>query len=133
MNRIISIVATLLLVGCSSIIAGPAASEVVKGYTIAYGPACDISDLSTESMALITRWWLLNEKGKDKTLTSEEYNEGEALFESGQCGLLLGDIPVVIVLLDGTIYLGRFPDGSLMGFTSDSFREAGDSFKEFRE
>ena len=132
MNKIVSVVAILLLISCSSIIAGPAASEVVKGHTIAFGPACHVSDLSTESMALISRWWLLNKKAKDGTLTTEEYVEGQVLFQ-GQCGLLLGNIPVVIVLLDGTINLARFPDGTLMGFTSDSFREAGDSFKEFRE
>lgn len=133
MNRVLSIVATLLLlVGCSSI-AGPASGGEVKGYTIDNGLACEVDDLSTESMDLITKWWVLNQKAKADTLTPEELVEGILLFQSGKCVFLRGDVPVVIVLLDGTIYLGRFPDGSLMGFTDGAFRESTDSFKEFRE
>ncbi len=118
MNKIgMAIIAALLLTGCSSV-AGPAVGATVQGYTVHESPACVVRDLSIESKALITRWWRLNQIEKDE-LTLEEYVEGSALHQSGKCGLLRGDIPVVIVLIDGTIVLGRMPDGSLHGFASD--------------
>lgn len=134
-NRIVGIIATLLmLTGCSSI-AGPALADIVQGYTIEDGPACFVNDLSPESVALITKWFNLSLKARNdiNSLTPEDIAAGSDLVDSGQCGYLIGDTPVVIVLLDGTISLARFPDGTLMGFADDAFREATDSFKEFRE
>ncbi len=118
MKRIaIAIITAALMMGC---ITGSASSEPVVGFTIDDSPACDVDDLSPESMALITRWYNLCAKAKAGTITYEERVEGYEL--SSQCGYLRGDIPVTIILLDGTILLARMPDGSTMGLTSDGFR-----------
>ncbi len=133
MNKIgIAIIAALLLAGCSGIVASPATGKAIKGYTVKDAPVCLVTDLSTESKALITRWWLLNKKGDDGTLTPEEYAEGLEIYNSRKCGLIKDNIPVVIVLLDGTISLAQMPDGSLLGFTSGAFVEA-EVYKEYRE
>ncbi len=121
MKRIaITVIAALMF------IAGPAASEPVVGFTVDNGPACAVNDLSTESMALITRWFNLNRKmqepGPQGSLTDEEFAEGQELVLSGTCGLLKGGIPVHIVLSDGTLNLGKFPNGELMGFPAESFQ-----------
>jgi len=120
MKRIaITVIAALMF------IAGPAASEPVVGVTVHDGLACVVSDLSTESMALITRWFVLDKKMKELGpggLTAEEYAEGSALVTSGKCGWLYGEVPVTIILSDGTINLGRFEDGQVMGFPAESFR-----------
>lgn len=122
MNRALIAIATVLFLGCTTTpVTSPA--EVITGYTVEMGPACVVSDLSTESMDLISLWWSLNKKRADGTITDEEYAQGSVIEQSGKCGLLLGGTPVTIALSDGTIYLLRFPDGVLMGVTSDSFTE----------
>ena len=118
MKRIaIAIVAAALMMGC---IAGSASSEPIVGFVIEDSPACEVNDLSPESMAVITQWYNLCAKAAAGTITDEERVEGYEL--SGQCGYLNDDIPVWIILTDGTILLARMPDGSTMGLTSDGFR-----------
>ncbi len=128
---IVVAIAASLLMGCAT----PSPADVITGFTVDEGPACGVEDLSTESMDLITLWWSLNEKRKAETLTPEEYGQGAVLFQSGQCGLLRGDVPVTIVLSDGTIYLIQFEDGALLGIPDSSFTETAPppvTGKEFR-
>jgi hypothetical protein len=129
MNRAIAIIAIALLMGCAT----PTTAEVITGFTVENGPACGVDNLSTESMDLITLWWTLNQKLLAGTLTEEERVQGSVL-EQTSCGHLRGGTPVTIVLSDGTIYLLRFPDGMLLGTTSDSFTEVrpGPMGKEFK-
>jgi hypothetical protein len=119
------ILAVLAIAAVLIFLAMPAATEPVRGVTVDNATGCFVSDLSTESMALISRWYTLNQKmnepGPQGTLTDEEFAEGRAIIANGQCGLLRGGVPVTIVLLDGTIYLAKFPDGALIGITSDGF------------
>ncbi len=120
MNRIaIAIITAALVLGC---VTGPASSEPVVGFTIVGTPACEVADLSPESTDLVTKWWILNHKGNAGTLTPGEQAEGDLLFQSGRCGLLLDNIPVWIVLLDGTILLAMMPDGSTLGLPSEGFK-----------
>lgn len=131
MNRIaIAIITAALMIGC---ITGSVSSESIVGLTIDNSPACAVDALSTESMALITRWYNLCAKAKAGTLTDEERAEGRELYHSN-CGYIRGGIPVTIILLDGTILLARMPDGSTIGLTSDGFRRNTDPapYKEFR-
>jgi hypothetical protein len=118
-NRIVTVIATIMLMGCAT----PTDAEVITGFTVHGAPACGVSDLSTESMDLVTLWWSLNKKREDGTITPEEYAQGAELFRSGQCGLLQGGIPVTIVLSDGTIYLLQYRDGDLQGVTDGAFTE----------
>ena len=131
MNKKIGVViAAILLMGCAT----PGTADVITGYTVDDAPACEVDNLSTESMDLISLWWLLNKKLADGTITDEEYAQGLEIYGLGQCGLLRGGVPVTIVLLDGTIYLLRFPDGSLRGVVDSGFTETAPRLegKEYR-
>jgi hypothetical protein len=112
------IIATIMLMGCAT----TTDAEVITGFTVDMAPACEVSDLSTESMDLITLWWDLNRKRIAGTLTDEEMVQGAAL-EQTRCGRLRGGTPVTIALSDGTIYLLRMPDGMLLGVVDSGFTE----------
>ena len=116
----------IVVIAALMLLAAPASSEPVKGITVNKGPACEVSDLSTESMALISRWAMLSRKllepGPQGTLTDAELLEGQAIEQSGRCGNLKGDVPIVIVLSDGALNLGMFPDGQLLGLPAESFQ-----------
>ncbi len=119
MSRIAMIITAALMMGC---VTGSASSDPVVGFTILDSPACAIDDLSTESMALVSRWYGLSVKAEAGTITDEERAEVEGTELYVKCGYLHGDVPVTIILLDGTILLARTPDGSTLGLTSDGFR-----------
>ena len=99
----------------------PRTQSTVVGVTVPGAPICKADDLNAESQALIQRWWELNQKINAKTLTSEEFQEGQDLIYGGRCGLVQGDVPVTIKLLDGLDYLGVFPDGITFIFKRDGF------------
>lgn len=100
----------------------PRTQSTVVGVTVQGAPACLADDLTAESQALIQRWWLLNQKIAAKiTIAPEEFQEGLKLISTGQCGLLDGGVPVIIRLLDGSDYLGVFPEGQTFIFKASGF------------
>jgi hypothetical protein len=129
MNRIGVLIATIMLIGC----AGTINADVITGYTTDNAPACTVADLSTENMDLITEWWRVNKLRAEDALTDEDFAIGQAIYLTGQCGLLRGGIPATIVLSDGTIYLLELPDGSLAGVVDSGFTETAPVYegKEF--
>ncbi len=118
-TKIVVAIAAILLMGCAT----PGTAGVITGYTVNKAPACWVDNLSVESMDLITLWWRLNMKARAGTLTDEEFDIGSELWDSEKCGLMLGGVPVTIALLDGTIYLLRMPDDSLLGTVDSGFTE----------
>jgi hypothetical protein len=118
MKRISVGIGASFVFACALVLMIPSISiAAMTGVTIDNGPACHVSDLSPESMDLITLWWKLNKARDAGTLTPEEAAQGGMISRSGKCGMMIGGTPVKIVLTDGTMYLGEWPDGTLFGFT----------------
>jgi hypothetical protein len=116
MNKIaIAIITAVLLIGC--VASSGADISPITGITIDNSLACRVSDLSEGSKDRIILWWTLNRKNKDGTLTQEEAALGSMLEMTGQCHRMIGGVPVTLVQTDGTMYLGKWPDGTLFGFT----------------
>lgn len=118
-NKIGIIIAAILLTGCAT----TTDAEVITGFTVNNAPVCVVDDLSTENRDLISEWARVNRLRVANTITDEDYAIGQAIYLSGQCGLLRGGVPVTIVLSDGTIYMLQFPDGALGGVVDSGFTE----------
>ncbi len=114
MRKLIVLAALSLMVGATAV----AQESTVFGVTVHAAPICQADEFNDESKALIDKFWGLEQKRLAGTLTEEEFAEGSALVRSGQCGLVRGGIPVVVQILDGTTYFGKFPDGITFVFKS---------------
>jgi len=131
MNKVaVALIAALLVSSAPALATAP-----VLGYTVDEAVACDAKDLGDKSKALIRKWWILNKKRVEGTLTEEERIEGYVIAKSGVCGFLLPDTPVTVLLMDGVVYLVGFVDGTTMVVLSDGISEkpTDGSFKKYQE
>ena len=117
MSRFVLAIAAMMFMAAPVL----AQESTVRGVTVDGAPICHSHDLDADAKTLLNRWVELNRKMDAKTLTPEEFAEGQRIAMSGQCGLVRGGVPVVVTQLDGVDYLGRFPDGDFFVFKSDGF------------
>ena len=77
----------------------------ITGVSVDWAPACNATNLDSESKALYKLWVDLNAKREAGTLTEEEGIQGGMLQQSELCFFLISGIEGTVVLLDGLDYL----------------------------
>jgi hypothetical protein len=110
----------MIITICFGLFLAAPAGAVMTGTTVHGTHACVAADLSTDSKSLLNRWIELDNKMESGTLTEEEFAEGQALYLT-ECGFLLGDFSVTVVLIDGIYYLIEASDGSQVIINADGF------------